>query len=201
MESTPNEAAISVSTEEWSRKDKSMQEIWKDISGYEGVYEVSNLGRVRRTDCTPKRVLKIGKGSYRNKIDKTTYGVVVLSLNGNTKTRNVHRLVAEAFVPNPCNKREVNHIDGDKSNNRVSNLEWVSHRDNIIHAKRVLHRSQNIGFGVVGHFVECLETGEIFHSKREACRAKNIDRKDLYKHLHGEQPSTKGLHWKEIVVN
>lgn len=178
-----------------------MQEIWKNISNYEGIYEISNLGRVRRADCTPKRLLKIGNGSYRNNIDKTAYGLVVLSFKGKTKTRNVHRLVAEAFIPNPDGLRDVNHKNGDKSDNRASNLEWVSHRDNIIHAKQILHRNQNIGFGVSGQCVECLETGERFRSKREACRVKNIDRKDLYKHLRGIQPSTKGLHWKEIVVN
>lgn len=178
-----------------------MREIWKDIAGYEGVYQVSCLGRVKRIDCVPERLLKIGKGSYQNNIDGTTYGVVVLSLNGKTRTQNTHRLVAEAFIPNPDNKREVNHIDGNKWNNRVDNLEWVSHQENITHATRILHRNEYLGYGIVGHHVRCLETGEVFFSKREACRAKNIDRKDLYKHLKGEQPSTKGLHWEEIVIN
>ena len=168
-----------------------MQETWKPVVGYERTYEVSSLGRVRRSDCTPKRLLKIGKGSYCNSIDKTTYGVVVLSLNGIVRTRNVHRLVAEAFIPNPQGKKEVNHIDGDKSNNQVGNLEWVSHRENIIHAVRVLHRNETIGFGIKGQPIKCLETGEVFQSKREACKKKRIDRKDLYKHLHG----------KEIMIN
>lgn len=178
-----------------------MQEIWKNISNYEGIYEISNLGRVRRADCTPKRLLKIGNGSYRNNIDKTAYKIVMLCKNGIPKTRSVHRLVAEAFIPNPDGLREVNHKNGDKSDNRVNNLEWVSHRDNIIHSKRVLHRNQNVGFGIRGHIVECIETGEKFCSKREACRIKNIDKKDLYKHLRGIQSSTKGLHWKEIIIN
>lgn len=99
-------------------------EIWKTISGYEGIYEVSNLGRVRslnRYDLLgrfrPGVVLKPqfdGKNNY-------------LHVNLNGKSVNVHRLVAKTFIDNPHNYKEVNHIDEDKTNNCASNLEWCDH--------------------------------------------------------------------------
>lgn len=93
------------------------KEIWKDIKGYEGLYKISNYGNVFSVK--------------RNKLLKTTihhYGYVVISLNKNNAGRmfSVHRLVAEAFIPNPDNLPQVNHIDEDKTNNTVANLEWCT---------------------------------------------------------------------------
>lgn len=108
-------------------------EIWKKVKDYEGLYEVSNLGRVRslpRNGTIPEpRIMKIGK-------DKDGYGVVTLR---NTKrcTKRVHRLIANAFLPNPYNKPQINHKDGNKLNNIIDNLEWATGSENILHAKRV----------------------------------------------------------------
>lgn len=180
------------------------KEEWRPVVGYEGWYEVSNLGRVKRIKYgrgAKRGVLSQGDGSYRNSMDKTAYKIVMLCKNGIPKTRSVHRLVAEAFIPNPCDKPQVNHKNGEKDDNRVENLEWVTNSENCLHCSRVLEHREAKAFGIKGQQVECLETGEIFYSKREACRAKNIDKKDLYKHLRGVQSSTKGLHWKEIIIN
>ena len=104
-----------------------MEEIWKPVIGYENYYEVSNFGRVRRIQTG-----RILKGST----DYDGYSLVGLYLNQKVRMFRRHRLVAQAFIPNPDNKSEVNHIDGDKLNNFVGNLEWVSCQENIQHAWR-----------------------------------------------------------------
>lgn len=109
-------------------------EVWKDIVGYEGIYEVSNYGRVKRLETLVKN--KHGYRVVKEKILNTPsyiYQTVFLS-NGKVKQHYVHRLVATAFIPNPLNKEQVNHKDGNKLNNNLSNLEWVTKSENQIHA-------------------------------------------------------------------
>lgn len=112
-------------------------EIWKTIDGFNGNFSVSNYGNVkslarRVSNHTgyinkPERLLK-------QKEDKKGYMRVYLDENGTTKFVSIHRLVALAFIPNPLNKAQVNHIDGNKHNNKVENLEWCTNRENAIHA-------------------------------------------------------------------
>ena len=112
------------------------EEIWKPIEGYEGLYEVSNTGRVRSIDRYDSRnhfrrgrILKL---SY----DTVGYLIVGLHSNGKKKTYLVHRLVAPAFIPNPDNLPQVNHRDEDKTNNRVENLEWCDSKYNLSYGTR-----------------------------------------------------------------
>lgn len=118
------------------------KEIWKDIKGYEGLYQVSNLGRIKSMLGTK---MISGKLIYikREKILSTfkinnnkPYLRIGLNKNKQRKCFLVHRLVAEAFIPNPENKPQVNHIDGNKQNNNVNNLEWVNNQENKIHASK-----------------------------------------------------------------
>lgn len=104
-----------------------MNEIWKDINGYDGLYQVSNLGRVKSLNYNHTRKEKI------RKLHVVAWGYLQVTLckNGECKNPLVHQLVAEAFLPNPKNLPEVNHKDENKSNNCVDNLEWVTHKENI----------------------------------------------------------------------
>ena len=109
-------------------------EIWKDIKGYEGLYQVSNLGRVKGLDryvnCKYGR-RKI-KGKIMNYTTRSGYNVLVLRRNNKRQSKQVHRLVAEAFIPNPNNYPVVNHKDTNRKNNHVSNLEWVTVKENVL---------------------------------------------------------------------
>ena len=113
---------------------ENIKEEWRPVKGFEGYYEVSNLGRVRSLDRVDSvgrvRIGKILKQSAKN----NGYMHLVLSANGIKKNAHAHRLVAQAFIPNPLNKMDVNHIDGDKTNNKVDNLEWATRSENQKHA-------------------------------------------------------------------
>ena len=107
-----------------------MSEVWKDIEGYEGKYQVSNLGRVKSLSFSHTNQEKVLKGTPSN----WGYLKVELYSNGKGKIFYIHRLVANAFIPNPETKSQVNHIDGNKTNNVASNLEWCSPGENQSHA-------------------------------------------------------------------
>ena len=112
-----------------------MEEIWKDIKGYEGLYQVSNLGRVRSIDRRD-RLGRHFKGRVLSQCkQRGNYLYVQLQKNGKSKPSKIHRLVAQAFIPNPENKATVNHKYCNKGNNVVENLEWCTNLENITHAK------------------------------------------------------------------
>ncbi|MBQ9488273.1 MAG: NUMOD4 motif-containing HNH endonuclease [Selenomonadaceae bacterium] len=105
-------------------------EIWRDVKDFEGIYQVSNLGRVKSFYGKEPRILK--PGEHWN-----GYLGVVLFKNDHRKTYSVHRLIAEAFIPNPENKSMVNHKDGNKQNNCLENLEWATRSENVLHAHKI----------------------------------------------------------------
>ena len=142
-------------------------EVWKDVVEYEGLYEVSDKGNVRgvaRKDTLGRnrkgRMLKPGYTSRG-------YLQVGLSKNGKSKTRTVHRLVAEAFIPNPNGLPQVNHRDEDKDNNNVENLEWCDSKYNINYGTRSerFARTRSKKVRAVN-----IKTGEVltFNSAKEA---------------------------------
>lgn len=121
--------------------------MWKSIKGYEGIYEVSSAGKVKslsrriknkggRSHVSKERILK----PYLNKRGKGYYSVILIDANGNKKNKTVHRLVAEAFIPNPNNLRDVDHIDDCTTNNKVSNLQWLSSGDNTRKSFKISQR-------------------------------------------------------------
>lgn len=112
-----------------------MKEEWKDIFGYEGLYQVSNMGEVRSLVNQARHKRKIPKILKAHK-DGKGYLRIKVSKKQKTQTFKVHRLVAQAFIPNPKDKLQVNHKNCIKTDNKVSNLEWVTNEENREHAKK-----------------------------------------------------------------
>ena len=124
------------------------EEIWKDIEGYEGYYQVSNLGRIKRLERIGKSDKHMGDRILSLNQPKSPYLIVRLAVESDNffkdKNFTVHKLVASAFLPKIEGKNEVNHIDGNKKNNCASNLEWVSRSENMKHAYETGLASANI---------------------------------------------------------
>lgn len=175
-------------------------EQWRDIPGYEGLYQVSSLGRVKSN----KRIKSL-------RTDKRGYLTVWLCKDSVQKNYKAHRLVALAFIPNPENKKTVNHIDGDKQNNCVENLEWATHSENIIHANKTGLRSvteaQRKAASINGKktcdqnrprkAVFCIKGGEKheFTSARQAARFVLGDPSPIIQCCKGKKKTYKGYEW------
>ena len=156
-------------------------EEWRDIKGYEGKYMVSNLGRVKSLNYRRTGKEKIMKGVP----DGHGYLQVKLWKDGKDKKYMINRLVAQAFLPNPNNLPEVNHIDKDKTNNKVENLEWCTTQYNVEYSKA----KAVIGIDKVSGLI--LK----FPSIMEAERQTGISNKHICDCLKGRQKSTGGFYW------
>ena len=135
-------------------------EIWKDIQGFNGVYQASNLGRIRTTDHyvnyrNNSKAIRRGKVLKAQKTKKGYY-TIGLKKDGVIIRNHIHRFIAQTFIENRKNKLQVNHIDGDKENNNISNLEWATPKENTRHAIEVL------GYD----FVKPLRKYWVIHSKK-----------------------------------
>ena len=171
-------------------------EVWVDIDGFDGYYQVSNLGRIRSylsRGCAKHReepVILSGSlvGGYIQ---------IALRREGRTVQPMVHRLVAEAFVPNPDKKPEVNHINGDKADNRAGNLEWTTRSENMKHAFYTLHRH----LGSEGKKVRCIETGVVYPSIHAAARDVGTSAPQISAVVRGTIRAKRagGFHWEFAV--
>ena len=156
-------------------------EIWKRCAEYPK-YEVSDLGRIRHI-----------AGNIRKTRQCAGYQYVCIWQNGKHKNLRVHRLVAKAFIPNPSGKRCVNHIDGNRSNNRVDNLEWCSASENEIHKSRVLmHKASP---PVITKAVLCVETGILYTSIQAAAENTKVNHRHIGEVASGKRKTAGGYHW------
>ena len=165
-------------------------EEWKPVSGYEGLYEVSNLGRVK--------TLAHGKGSNNHyktgTLTKKGYLLVQFWKGNQRKGLYIHRIVANAFLPNPQNLPQVNHKDGDKTNNKVDNLEWCTNSENQIHAVDTRLRKDS-------KMVRCIETGEEFTSILQCAKHLHVSATSVSAFLNKKKiykPNGKGYILKRV---
>ena len=171
-------------------------EQWKAIDGYEGIYEVSDLGRIKSLNYKRTRKEKILKPR------KHTCGYLMVSLykDGKVEQPKIHRLVAEAFIPNPNNLDTVNHKDEVKTNNTVTNLEWMSIKDNNnygTHNKRV---GESLSKQVQMFDKSTGELLATFPSTIEAWRVTGIHKSNISKCCLGKQKSAGGYIWKYLTT-
>lgn len=186
-----------------------MEEIWKPVIGYEKLYEVSNFGNVR---------IIYGKNCGKLfKLQKQHYYTVCLTRKGIEKTVCVHRLVANAFIPNPHNKPCIDHIDTNPFNNKVSNLRWVTHKENQNNPLTRLHisngnigkhrekyimsedRKKNISLAKSKPVI-CLSKKEEFIKEfktiKDAALFANVSVFAIYHSIDGQSKSSGGYKWK-----
>ena len=182
------------------------KEIWKDLPGFEGIYQVSNLGRVKSLSREvfykngvihpiKEKILTpciVGKG----------YLQIHLRKDGKSFKKYLHRLVAMTFIPNPDNLPEVNHISEDKTDCSVTNLEWISHLDNIRHGTGIQRgRDARIANGIYLRNmkkIKCIELNKIFNSISDASRELGCAVCTIVNHLCDRTKTAAGYHWQYV---
>lgn len=167
---------------------------YKDVVGYEGKYMVSSIGEiisiVRQTEAKGKGKRILNKTVLKLRLNRCGYYYVNLYKNHKRKTFTVHRLVATAFIANPENKSQINHIDGNKQNNCINNLEWCNQSENEQHKRNVLNKAVRA--------VKCLEENKIFNSIANASREMKIPASNIIFACQGKYKQAGGYHWEYV---
>lgn len=164
------------------------EEVWKDISGYEGLYQVSDKGRVKSLWFGKERIMKFER-------DKKGYLAVQLCKNGEIKRCTVHRLVAQSFIPNPQNLPQLNHKDENPSNNKVENLEWCSAKYNNNYGTHIQRITEKLSKPVLqynkdGEFVK------EWKSQSDVERNLGYSQRNISACCRGKYKSSYGYVWK-----
>ncbi len=163
-----------------------MAEVWRDVPGYEGLYQVSDRGAVKNVRGRHLKTQRIQNGYLR---------VRLYDGHGSSKSMFVHRLAASAFIPNPENKPQVNHLNGVKTDNRVENLEWATRSENQRHRYSVLGKRKTNGKPVI-----CIDTGERYPTATAAAKALKLNCSAVTSCCLGNRKHTKNLHFKFLEV-
>ena len=185
MEGQSDLPALSVLINKAGRGRIHMKEIWKDINGYKGLYQVSSKGRIKR--IYPKEKI------LKQHLNNSGYKRITLCKNSKVKVFSVHRLVAQTFIPNPMQKPTVNHIDCDKTNNTTLNLEWLTR------SEQELWKYKCGYINVKSKKVMCLETSQIFDSLRKCDEYFNVHYGSTYDSIKSNYALKKKYHFIYIV--
>lgn len=185
-------------------------EVWKDIKGYEGIYQASNTGKLRSLDRMKKTIGANKSGRYpveyliKGKIlvggkDKDGYIIGVFrDHGGNKRMKKFHRLIAQTFLPNPLNLPQVNHINGIKNDNRIENLEWVSAKRNANHSIETgLRTHDGLKKKVARLDPITLEVLEVYESAMST-KHKGFNRCCVGECCRGQRDMHKGYRWKFV---
>lgn len=164
----------------------SADETWRPIPGFEGLYKVSNLGNV--FSLHRNKILRV-------RINRRGYGQVNLSKNGVLTTHRVHRLVANSFVPNPKNNREVNHINENKLDNRAENLEWCNRAYNVNYGNRTEKQKAKLSIPVVQLSLSGVQIA-VFPSGIQAARELKLSSSSISACCRGKRKTIGGFKWK-----
>lgn len=178
-----------------------MEEIWKDIEGYEGLYQVSNYGRIKSfykwdigkmSHIREEKIMNPTKGEYLR---------VILCKNDKYKCEYVHRLVAKAFIPNLENKAQVNHKDENKYNNNVNNLEWCTHKENMNYGtkqdreSKIKTKYHVLQYDLKGNFVKK------WFNLREITLNTKYKKANIMGCCNGRNKTAYGYVWKYLKIN
>ena len=179
-----------------------MKEIWKDIPGYEGLYQASNLGIIKSLKRIAKKEYNNNRIVHERIMNGTKNADGYLKVHFKNKERNIdkglfiHRLVAKAFLPNPDNLPQVNHKDGNKTNNRIDNLEWCSNLYNQQHAwknklhKPTMHKGKKVKqYDMEGNFIK------EYRSISMASKKTKINISNIYRVLNKKRKMAGGYIW------
>ena len=187
-------------------------EVWKPIiKGQRGKYEISNRGRVKSLNFNKGKE----EGFLKLQRDTKGYYYIMFYINKKPTTFRVHRLVAEAFIPNPSNKPFIDHINTIRTDNRVQNLRWATQKENMNNEMSLKHQREcqkgkklseehkrKIRDGsTVCKKVLCIETGIVYKSIREAERQTGVNHNNIGEACSGKRKSAGKLHWKYLKSN
>ena len=190
----------------------SNNELWRDIKfvnngkeyDYTGLYQISSRGRVKQLAYTDAKGNKRKEKIMKNNINKYGYELIALTKDYKQNYFKIHRLVALCFIPNPNNLSQVNHIDENKLNNTIGNLEWCDAKYNANHGTRneriVATKRSNGTYEKIADKcsipVYCITNNTVYKSSHEAARQLNLDQSSITKCLKGKRKSTCGYQFK-----
>ena len=172
-------------------------ETWKNIKGYEGLYQVSNMGRVKSLERKVRHGRTVKERILKPYMDRGGYLLVRLCAGGKKKTLKVHRLVCEAFHDNPDNKSDVNHINEDKTDNRASNLEWSTRRENLNHGTRNERSAKALSKPICQYTLD-EKIVKTWASLTEVKRQTGFGQSNISEVANGNRKTAYGFIWKYI---
>lgn len=171
-----------------------MIEVWKDIPSYEGLYQASNLGRIKSFARNSTR------GGVLKQVDRGVgYYKVTLCKGGKTKQFNVHSIIAAVFLPNPNNYKYVDHIDENRKNNRIDNLQWCTAKQNLYFRDGVYRRAitrRGKDKRVISQYSLAGKKIKEFKTLHEAAKAVNGQAQNIWKVVKGKRLNAYGFNWR-----